>query len=275
MSELPSAFAIRPKWRPVALSAASAGAVGFSLLLSEMSLIGAALGAAMLSACSAGLAELFLSWQLWRQNRRLRVVLDNMTQGLCMFDAAERLAVMNKTYMTMYKLSDQVVKPGLSLNKLLEYRTTSGSFSRDITEYRKELVDAMRGGRMTGTEVRSPDGRLIAVRNRPMLDGGWVATHEDITDRRGAESERTAMQKFEARRATIEAAISNFRGRVEKHLHQVTGSTETMRSTASGLFASSGQAAERAQSAVAASNEAATNVETAAVAAEQLNGSIV
>jgi methyl-accepting chemotaxis protein len=274
MSGSISTAATRRPWRPVILAAAFSYAAGFALLLSEMALFGAVLGALIVAAAGGGLASLFLSWEINKRNARVRRALDNMSQGLCMFGPDERLVVCNRQYLGMYHLSEKVVQVGITFTKLLEYRKATGNFARDIDEYRNELLPAIRQGQTTGTEVRSPDGRLIAVRNRPTSDGGWVATHEDITDRRAAESERDSMQQYEKRRATIDAAISTFRGHVENHLHLVSDSAASMRNTADGLLNSSAQTAESAQSAVAASNEASTSVESAAAAAEELNGSI-
>src|SRR6478752_138566 len=124
------------------------------------------------------------------------------------------------------------------------------------------------------TEVKSKDNRTIAVINRPMPGGGWVATHEDITGRRDAERERVSMQEQQERRATIEEAIATFRRRVEDHLRTVTEGAKAMRSTAATLFGNSGQTSTSANGAVSASNEASTNVETAAVAADELASSI-
>ena len=107
-----------------------------------------------------------------------------------------------------------------------------------------------------------------------MADGGWVATHEDITERRDAERERASMQEQQQRRAMIEQAIAAFRQRVEDHLRTVTEGAMAMRSTATTLLANSGQTSKSAESAVSASNEASVNVETAAVAADELTGSI-
>ena len=132
----------------------------------------------------------------------------------------------------------------------------------------------MAAGNTTSTEVKSKDGRTISVINRPMPGGGWVATHEDITDRRDAERERVSMQEQQQRRATIEEAIAAFRRRVEDHLRTVTEGAMAMRSTAGTLFGNSGQTSTSADGAVSASNEASTNVETAAVAADELASSI-
>ena len=128
----------------------------------------------------------------------------------------------------------------------------------------------MAEGKTITNEVKSATGRTVLVINRPMADGGWVATHEDITERRDAERERAAMQEQQQRRSIIDRAITAFRQRVEDHLRTVTDGAMAMRSTATVLLASSGQTSQRADGAVAASNEASTNVETAAIAADEL-----
>jgi methyl-accepting chemotaxis protein len=191
-----------------------------------------------------------------------------------MFDADERLLLCNRPYASMYELPPHIAEPGVSLHGLLEYRATHQSFSRDIVAYRQDLVSAIKQGHTTSTEVTSADGRIILVTNRPMAGGGWVATHEDITERRGAERERASMQEQEARRATIEGAIASFRRRVEELLRMVGDGAKTMRATAAALFASSRETSKSAEGAVSASNEASVNVDTAAIAADELSGSI-
>ena len=132
----------------------------------------------------------------------------------------------------------------------------------------------MREGRTTEAEVTSHEGRVVAVSNRPIDGGGWVAMHEDISDRRKAERERASMQEQQHRRIDDRTGDHRFRRGVEEHLRSVADGAQAMRSTAAALFASSGQTSQSAQGAVTASNEASTNVETAAVAADELTGSI-
>jgi methyl-accepting chemotaxis protein len=104
--------------------------------------------------------------------------------------------------------------------------------------------------------VKSADGIVICVINRPMADGGWVATHDDITERRDAERERALMQEREQRRTMVEQAIAAFRQRIEELLHTVTEGAMAMRATAGTLLANSDQASKRAVGAVTSSNEA-------------------
>ena len=226
---------------------------------------------ALLAMLVAGLAAVR---RMRAKNTRMGIAINNMSQGLCMFDRNERLVVCNRRYMDLYQLPETLVQPGRTLASLLEFRIANGTFSRDPDEYRRALVSATAQGKTTTAEVKSATGRVVAVINRPMADGGWVATHEDITERRDAERERAAMQEQQQRRSIIERAIAAFRQRVEDHLHTVTDAAMAMRSTATVLLTGSGETSRRADGAVVASNEASTNVETAAVAADELAASI-
>jgi methyl-accepting chemotaxis protein len=236
--------------------------------------VAAGIAAALVSLVAMAAAVMVRAQALQVHNLRMRVALDNMSQGLCMFDGHQRLAVCNRRYAEMYQLPDDIAHPGTTLRRLLEYRATHSSFSRNIDDYMVDLKASMEGGQTRSTEVKSADGRNILVTNRPMNGGGWVATHEDVTERRDAERERASMQEQQRRRAMIDQAIAAFRQRVEEHLRTVADGAMAMRTTATTLFANSGQTSKSAESAVTASNEACINVETAAVAADELTGSI-
>src|ERR1035441_1849061 len=156
-----------------------------------------------------------------RQSRKIEqmhTAIDSMAQGLCMFDDAERLVVCNAQYYKMYELTPADAKPGATLSEVLAKRVAKGTFSRDPQEYRKEFLTAVRQRRTIEHEVKSAGGRLLLVMNHPMKGGGWIGTHEDITERRQAEEQRTTMQQQEERRAVIENAISAFRKRAENLL---------------------------------------------------------
>jgi methyl-accepting chemotaxis protein len=217
---------------------------------------------------------IFTRYQI-RENEQMRTAINSMAQGLCMFDASERLVVCNAQYYNMYELTPADVKTGATLSEVLEKRVAKGTFSRDPQQYRKEFLTAVGEGRTIVHEVKSKGGRLLLVTNHPMKGGGWIGTHEDITERRQTELQRDAMQQQEGRRAAIESAISVFRNHAESLLHSVAGSASVMRSTAANLFHASDQTSQRAGSAVQTSNEASTNVKTAAIAADELSRSIV
>jgi transcriptional regulator with PAS, ATPase and Fis domain len=208
------------------------------------------------------------------QNRRLSTALNNMSQGLNMFDAQGRITLLNSRYLEMYRLDPAVVKPGCTLKRLIEYRKETGLFSGDVDSYVQKIFESIAEGKNSSHYVQANDGRIVLAKNEMLPNGGWVSTHEDVTEQHHAEQERVAIRGQEQRRAIIDQAIASFRQAAERLLTSVGGSASAMRSTANALFASSEQTTSRAENAVHAFNEASTGVETAAVAADELSRSI-
>src|SRR6516225_3748997 len=204
---------------------------------------------------------------------RLLTALNNMSEGLCMFDRSARLTLCNERYIEMYRLS-ATVRAGCSLRDLLDERRRAGTFDGDANEYIAEALRRMAAGESVQDVRELPDGRVISIASRPMADGGWVATHQDITERRRQDRERDHLASQEQRRAMIEAAIAGFRQRMETMLRTVGDGAAAMRATATSLFQSSHHTSQRAVGAVNASNEASANIEAVASAASELSSSI-
>ncbi len=208
------------------------------------------------------------------QNRRLSTALDNMSQGLVMFDAQGRIIVCNSRYLAMYSLSPRIVRPGCTLRELIQHRKDTRLFTGDVDTYCRQILDSARSGTGNGFYVAASDGRIVLAKNEPLPGHGWVSTHEDVTEQRHAEQERAAAREQEERRGAVDASFASFRPQVETLLSSVSNSAAAMRSTAGALFGFSEQTTQRATSAVEAFNEASTNVETAAIAADELSHSI-
>ncbi len=208
------------------------------------------------------------------QNLRLSAALDNMSQGLCLFDAIGRIVLYNIRYIEMYRLSPQIVRPGCSLQELIQHRIDTGLLSGDVDSYCRKILEGIGRGESTPFFVQASDGRIVLAKNEPLPGGGWVSTHEDVTEQRNAELERMAIRDHEQRRAAIESAIAAFRPLMETLLSRVNGSATAMHVTASKLFGSSDRTSQRADSAVQAFNEASANVGTATTAADELSQSI-
>ena len=206
-------------------------------------------------------------------NAQLETALNNMPQGLCMFDGAFQLVICNDRYRTLYDLKPDQTVPGTSLRQLLETRRANGNFVSDVDTYMAAAKQSISRGEMFGTVVEIR-GRTISISNRPMPDGGWVATHEDITERQRRSKLLDRAAEQEERRAELEMAISAFRNRIEATLKTVSDHAAAMRQTASSLFDASRKTSERVEGAVNTSNEASDNVEIAAAAAEELSSSI-
>jgi len=245
-----------------------------ALSLSPAALAGfvATAATALLGMC---LIATFVDRRLDERSLLLEIAINNMTQGVVMFDSNERLVVHNDRYIEMYGLSPDVVKPGCSLSDIIRHRIDSGTLSGGVEQYRAELVAAMQQGRTMSRVLSTPSGIVIAVVNRPIAGGRyWVGTHDDITERQKAERLSIAHAEQEARRAQIDDAILAFREGVEAVLATVEDSAAEMNMIATDLSASSRETATRATSAVQSSNEASANVQSAAGMAEELLASI-
>ena len=213
--------------------------------------------------------------RLDRKGHLLALTLNNMTQGVVMFDTAGCLAVCNDRYLAMYGLSPDLVKPGVALIDIIRLRVQTGSLHRDAGKYCAELIDSMANGQVVRFVNETPDGRAISVVNRPIPGGRyWVGTHDDITERRSAERKSALLGEQEARRAVIEEAIGWFRKSAENVLKTVADSVAAIKSTATMLSATSNKTTKHAAGAVHTSNEAFGSVRTAAAAANELSASI-
>ena len=155
-----------------------------------------ALANAALALLALSLVSAFADRRLRERDRRLATAVNNMTQGLVMFDPSERMVVCNDRYIEMYGLSRDVVKPGCTLTDIIRHRISTGSLTRDAEEYRSQLLDAMARKETISWVVEADNGRAISVVNRPIAGGDWVGVHEDISERRRSERELESTRSF-------------------------------------------------------------------------------
>ena len=134
--------------------------------------------------------------QLDEQNQRFDAALNNMSQGLCMFDEAGRLKVFNGQLLRIYRLDSDAVRLGMNVAELRD--VLGGSRSRD--EAAELALDrAATSGDGTTTETLAlSDGRSVEVSVQPMADGGWVETHEDVTATRSVQARISHMATHDA-----------------------------------------------------------------------------
>jgi methyl-accepting chemotaxis protein len=221
-------------------------------------------------------AAIYATHRLRKLNERLMTALNNMTHGLSMMDGSARLIVCNERYLDLYKLTPEQAAVGTPLRDILVARKAAGTFDGDADQYVALALSNGQGAADRAITQRELNisGRLIALSTRPLPGGGSVAIHEDITERRRLEQERNSMLEQAQRRDRLEKEVASFRQKAESLLKNVNDSAAAVRSTASQLFGASGQTSQRAESAVRASQDASTNVVTAATAADQLSKSI-
>jgi diguanylate cyclase (GGDEF)-like protein len=126
--------------------------------------------------------------ELQRANLTIDAALNNMSQGIVMFDPSARLIVCNGRFLALYGLSSCSVGPGCTFREILEQRVAAGSlFAQDVEPYIGDVLAGVSRGIEFTKIVKLRDGRVICNVNHPMADGGWVATLEDITEEKRKE----------------------------------------------------------------------------------------
>jgi diguanylate cyclase (GGDEF)-like protein len=150
-------------------------------------------------------------------NVRFDAALNNMSQGLCMFDAEQRVVVSNARYGEIYHLGRDQISPGTTLAQILEYRREKGTnFSIPPEEYLRRKV-------RNGREVQDlADGRVVAIARHIMPDGGWLTTHADITERARSEKRIAFLAQYDlltglANRALFSERLEEAAKRQQRH----------------------------------------------------------
>lgn len=136
--------------------------------------------------------------ELERQNIRLDAAVNNISQGLCMMDAKGRLVICNEPYARIYNLPDHLIRPGATLEDILghlfDQGMEAGGTREEYIAWRHEVI----ARREYGKNVHELAGRTIMMQHHPMKDGGWVSTHEDITEQRQNEARIQHLARHDA-----------------------------------------------------------------------------
>ncbi|HWJ87579.1 MAG TPA: EAL domain-containing protein [Pelagibacterium sp.] len=126
---------------------------------------------------------------LARQAMRFETAVDNMAHGLCMIGADHKLVICNATYAALYELPDALQRPGTLLSDILDYRFENGMRPTDgPMAFLERRVRTITEGVRDVDICEFENGQIISVIHQPMADGGWVETHQDITEQRRSEA---------------------------------------------------------------------------------------
>jgi diguanylate cyclase (GGDEF)-like protein/PAS domain S-box-containing protein len=153
-----------------------------------------------------------------REREHLETAVNNMPIGLVMFDAGKRLIVGNERYREMYGLPRELMARGTHLRQMLEHRLDAGNFEgKDRQDYVERILKLVEQTDTTIRVVPLGDGRAVSIIHHPIAGGGWVGTHEDVTEREQLNARleeqhqlvKLKEEQLQARNVQIDAALNN------------------------------------------------------------------
>jgi diguanylate cyclase (GGDEF)-like protein/PAS domain S-box-containing protein len=161
--------------------------------------------------------------KLQRQHRlekqRLDTAVNNIPQGLVVYDETAHVTVCNRRYIEMFGLSPEVIGPGSTMQELIAHRKQTGSFDGDVNEFCAAIIREVSLGKVTNQITEAPGGRAIQIINQPLEAGGWVATIEDVTERKVAEERITHLAHYDPLTDLPNRAL--FHERLEQELAKI------------------------------------------------------
>ncbi len=108
-----------------------------------------------------------------RERQLLDMVLNNMSQGVSMFDADMRLVFCNQGFIEMYGLSSDIGSHGCTLRDLVNHGVATGALTVGPDEYIEKLVGDLAKGKTCNEIIKGKDGRIVSIVNKPLSGGGW------------------------------------------------------------------------------------------------------
>lgn len=136
-----------------------------------------------------------------RVSRNLDIALENMSQGICLFDDEERLVLSNRNYSTIFGFPEGFAAPGRPYRDIVEQgyllKITDPAVAKGrAEEHYERAMRIVRSG--SGFTIQKfSDGRSIQSVYNATADGGWVVTFEDITQRLQSEEKISFMARHD------------------------------------------------------------------------------
>jgi diguanylate cyclase (GGDEF)-like protein len=153
------------------------------------------------------------------EKERLDTAINNMAQGLLLYDKDSRVVLRNQRYLDLFNLSPEIVQPGMHFRELIAYRKSIGSFKGDVDAFCYNVMRHVKLNQVSHNVVETNDGRSIETMIQPLKNGGWVATQEDVTERRSAERQIAHLAHYDALTGLPNRML--FRERLERELERI------------------------------------------------------
>ena len=158
------------------------------------------------------------------KSRALEITFAHMNQGVSVFDKDGKLTTWNDHYAHLYEMKTESLYKGVCLLDLLHLQTGKSNFDGTPEDFLQEIFASVRENREFRSKKYFASGRVVSAVHTPMPDGGWVSTHDDVT-----ELERNSERIVHAAQHDFLTGLLNRSGlktAIEQVLHKKAAKTE-------------------------------------------------
>jgi PAS domain S-box-containing protein len=154
------------------------------------------------------------SQELRFSRQLLQATMENVSQGIAVADAGQRIVAWNRRYLEMFDYPESMVYVGRPVADLIRWNAERGEFGgRDPEPEIAKRISHMKAGTAYVTQRTRRNGHVYEIRGQPLPDGGYVTTYNDITDFKRTEqalleAKQTLEQRVDERTAELKAALA-------------------------------------------------------------------
>ncbi|RDV02284.1 putative bifunctional diguanylate cyclase/phosphodiesterase [Undibacter mobilis] len=142
--------------------------------------------------------EAALAARFEEQANRFDAALNNMSHGLCMLDARDRLQVWNERFLELLHLQNASVRVGMRISQIVRHSLRARNHNSDSVKLVvHDLVNGLRQDNFDQFQVSLDGSRTLAISRRMMPDGGSVVIFEDVTERNNAQEKIARLARFD------------------------------------------------------------------------------
>lgn len=153
--------------------------------------------------------------ELSAKSRTLETILDNISQGVSVYDDDLCLVASNRRFAELLRLPPEMTLPGTSLEAYLRFNARRGEYGPGNPEAQvAERMELARSFQPHRFQRQRSDGTALEVIGNPLPGGGFVTTHTDVTEaRRAEEALRTLSRAVE--QSPVSVVITDPRGNID------------------------------------------------------------
>ena len=149
----------------------------------------------------------------------LQATLDNLAQGVSVFDKRLGLVAWNGRFVDLLDLPDSLVRQGVSFEEYLRFRADHGDYGDNGGSAVAARLEAARKQLSYQTEQVLANGSVLEISRQPMPQGGFVTTYTDVTDRKEAADQlREAKEHLERRVRERTAELSELNAQLRQEI---------------------------------------------------------